>query len=243
MGENSDRELRSSNEIDWDLVGVYEHDTTSFTQGLLWHEGLLYESSGHYKQSWLRSWDLESGLVEAEVSLPDEIFAEGLVLVAEELFLLTWKERRLLRWSLPPFEYLGEMSYQEEGWGLAFDGESLIHSDGTARLRWRDPNSFQELRSVIVRREGEPQPGLNELEWAGGWVYANVWGIDEILRIDPQTGIVDGVIFLSGLLAPDERIRTDVLNGIAYREETNSFLVTGKYWPSVFEIQLRNSAD
>ncbi|MBZ0111526.1 MAG: glutaminyl-peptide cyclotransferase [Thermoanaerobaculia bacterium] len=225
-------------EIPWNLVGVYEHDPSAFTQGLLWHQDRLYESLGNYGKSALRRWDLESGLVEQQVELPKEHFAEGLVLVGDELIQLTWREGVVYRWSLPPFEKLGEWPLEGEGWGLTYDGVSLISSDGSAFLTWHDPKTFSVEKALEIHRAGRPEIGLNEMEWVNGDIYANVWGKDEIVRIDAKSGEVTGVLVIEGLLSDLERSRTDVLNGIAYRPETGTLLVTGKYWPKLFELEI-----
>jgi glutamine cyclotransferase len=225
-------------EIPWNLVGVFEHDPLAFTQGLLWHEGRLFESLGNYGRSALRRWDPESGLVEHEVALPKEHFAEGLVLVDDELVQLTWREGVVHRWSLPPFEKLGEWSLLGEGWGLAYDGDSLIRSDGSALLTWHDAKTFAVERTLEVHRSGRAQSGLNELEWVDGDLYANVWGSDEIVRIDVESGDVTGFLVIQGLLSDLERSSADVLNGIAYRPDTGTLLITGKYWPKLFELEL-----
>ncbi len=224
--------------LDWQMVGVYEHDPSSFTQGLLWHDDRLYESLGNYGRSALRVWDIESGLVEGEVPLDPAHFGEGLVLADGRLVQLTWREGVVYRWSLPDFENHPGWTIDGEGWGLAFDGERFLQTDGSSSLIVRDRQSFEILEVLQVRREGQAVEGLNELEWVDGVLWANVWNQEVLLRIDPADGQVTGVVDLTGLLPPEERAKTDVLNGIAYRPDRNTLLVTGKYWPQLFEIEL-----
>jgi len=215
---------------------VRPHDPAAFTQGLLLHQGEMYESTGQYGQSSLRRVDPESGGVLAHVPLAPDLFGEGLALVGERLIQLTWKaglalayDRRSLR-PLPSFRYAGE------GWGLAYDGTALMMSDGSDTLTFRDPTSFEIRKRLRVTLRGRPLTLLNELEWAQGRVFANVWLQDWIARIDPESGRVDGVIDASRLLTEAERSQTDVLNGIAYDRQTGRFLLTGKLWPKLFEV-------
>jgi glutamine cyclotransferase len=225
-------------ELSLHLVHTYPHDPGAFTQGLLWHQGYLYESTGQYGASELRKVELATGRVVESRQLPSDLFGEGLALVGEELFQLTWRSGVLVRWSLGSFEPLGEVRYAGEGWGLCWDGERLVMSDGTARLAFRDPGSFRVTGEVQVEAAGEPLQSLNELEWVDGAIWANVWRRDELVRIDPGSGRVTGRVDASGLLTPEERLAADVLNGIAFRRESGTFLLTGKYWPKLFEVRL-----
>lgn len=218
------------------VLAVHPHDTQAFTQGLLWHEGALYESTGLYGRSSLRKVALATGEVQRIERLPDDLFAEGLALAGDRLVQLTWQEGRALVWSLPGFQRVAEHRYRGEGWGLCSDGRRLIMSDGSDRLAFRAPLSFEETGSVRVTRDGRAVGNLNELECVDGAVWANVWGSDEILRIDPRTGKVTAVVDASGLLSPAERAATDVLNGIAWVPERRTFLITGKLWPELFEV-------
>ncbi|MDX1631639.1 MAG: glutaminyl-peptide cyclotransferase [Thermoanaerobaculia bacterium] len=221
--------------MDFRVFRSYPHDPGLYTQGLLWWDGLLYESTGRYGRSALVAWDPETGEVRDRADLPPELFGEGLARIGEELIQLTWRNGVALRWSLPPFRRIGEFAYGGEGWGLAFDGERLIMSHGSDVLTIRDPKTFEVLDRISVTRAGEPVSNLNELEAAEGWIYANVWTSEEILRIDRGTGVVTAVIDASGLLSPSEARGVDVFNGIAYRSDTETFFVTGKLWPRVFE--------
>jgi glutaminyl-peptide cyclotransferase len=218
------------------VLAAYPHDPSAYTQGLLWHEGALYESTGQYGQSRLRRVDLKSGEVLAERVLPDDVFGEGLARVDDRLVQLSWREGRAWSYTLAGFEPRAEWTYAGEGWGLCYDGARLWMSDGSDRLVQRDPITFDPLGEVPVTTGGQPASRLNELECAEGWVYANVYQSDWILRIDPQSGEVRGLIDASGLLTASERQGVDVLNGIAYNPDREVFYLTGKYWPRLFEV-------
>jgi glutaminyl-peptide cyclotransferase len=220
------------------VVAKHPHSREAFTQGLLWHEGAMYESTGRYGKSELRKVRLEDGEVLARRALDSSFFGEGLALVDDRLIQLTWRSGIALVSDLESLEQEDMLRYPGEGWGLCFDGSALVMSDGSSILELRDPDSMELLRELTVWRGDRPVPRLNELECVGDDVYANVWQSDEIVRIDPATGRVTAVIDASGLLSPVEATRADVLNGIAYRPETETFLLTGKLWPHVFEVEL-----
>jgi glutaminyl-peptide cyclotransferase len=215
---------------------TYAHDPESFTQGLVWHDGTFYESAGLYRQSDIRQVDPASGEVLRQQPVANEFFAEGLALVGERLIQITWQERTAFVYDRDSFEQVGQFSYDTEGWGLCYDGEQLVMSDGTANLYFRDPETFEIVRSVEVTISGQPQVYLNELECVGGMVYANVWQTNYIVLIDPEDGLIEGVIYVGGLLTAAERAEADVLNGIAYNPETERFYITGKKWPRLFEV-------
>lgn len=218
------------------VVAQYPHDPEAYTQGLLYFDGSLYESTGTYGGSSLRRTELESGEVSLLRPLPPDFFGEGLARVGSHLVQLTWQQGLALLFRLDDLEEEGRLSYVGEGWGLCFDGRHLIMSDGTHVLSFRDPETFAEERRLEVTRRGTPLDRLNELEWVNGSIYANVYQTDEIVRIDAESGEVRATIDAAGLLSPDERRRSEVLNGIAYRPTTETFLLTGKLWPHVFEV-------
>jgi len=222
------------------VVVTYPHDTDAYTQGLLWHDGALYESTGQYGESTVRQVELATGRVLRQAELPRHLFGEGLALVGDRLVQLTWQEGVALIWGLADLAPRGEHRYTGEGWGLCYDGRRLVMSDGSRRLTFRDPESFAVTGEVDVTVGGVPTDRLNELECVEGAVYANVWRDQEIFRIDPRDGRVTAVIDASGLLTPAERRDADVLNGIAHRAETGTFLITGKLWPKLFEVVLEN---
>ena len=225
-----------------EVVATYPHDPAAFTQGLLWHSGKLYESTGMYGTSSLREVELATGRIVRRVDLAPAEFAEGLALAGDHLFQLSYQGERGWVWDLETFTRVREFGYRGEGWGLTFDGSELIQSDGSSRLTFRSPADFSVRRELAVMRAGRPQFYLNELEWVNGELWANVWQSDEILRIDPRTGRVTGSVDASQLLSPEERRRTDVLNGIAWDSERGLFLLTGKYWPKLFAVAIRSPA-
>jgi len=240
-----------------EVLNAYPHDTGAYTQGLLLHDGTLYESAGQTGESDLRQVDLESGDVLRQVELAPTDFAEGLALVDDRLIQITWQQQIAFIYDRDTFEPLGTFSYTGEGWGLCYDGELLWMSDGTETLTARDPDTFEVVDELLITYEGyplsqvvtqrdRPLSALNELECVEGFIYANVWFTDYILRIDAASGQVTGIIGASNLLTVEEQAAlTDskaVLNGIAYNPETETFLLTGKYWPKLFEVQFKSLA-
>ena len=224
----------------YEVVKRWPHDRGAFTQGLVFREGSLIESTGLNGHSSLREVSLESGRVLKQVTLPQVYFAEGLTVVGTHAFQLTWQNRKGFVYDVDTFQAQKEFAYDGEGWGLATDGQLLILSDGTARIRFLDPVTFAPNRTVNVTREGQPLDRLNELEFIQGEIFANVWQTDDVVRIDPATGVVRGVINFSGLLAPRDRgPETDVLNGIAYDAKGDRLFITGKRWPWLFEVRLK----
>ena len=222
------------------VISVHPHDPTSYTEGLLWHNGFLYESAGLYGISNLRKVDLATGAVLQRVDDPASVFGEGLALNGDRLFQLTWKENTGYIYDLNTLNQLGTVSYDGEGWGLCFDGEYFFMSNGSASILKRDPKTFAVLNSIQVLQEGQPIQQLNELECVGNSIYANVWKTDTILRINKGSGKVTGVIDASGLLTPQEIAQAGsegVLNGIAYDPLNDVFLITGKLWPKLFEVK------
>jgi glutamine cyclotransferase len=219
------------------VIRKYPHATDAFTQGLLWHEGVMYESTGQYGQSSLRKVRLEDGKVLAQRKLGPKLFGEGLDRVGERLIQLTWRSGLAFVSDLTTLEKQETLSYRGEGWGLCYDGTALVMSDGSSMLELRDPGSMALLGEMSVLKDGRPIRQLNELECVGSEIYANIWQRDEILRIDRKSGRVTATIDASGLLSRAEARRADVLNGIAYKPESKTFLLTGKHWPHVFEVE------
>jgi len=220
------------------VVRVYPHDARAFTQGLLFLDGKLYESTGLNGRSSVRRVDLTSGQVEQESRLSVEFFGEGLARVGQRLIQLTWKNHKALVWDLATLKKESEFSYDGEGWGLCFDGRHLVMSDGSDRLTFRHPDSFAKEGELRVRLAGQPLANLNELECAGNVIYANVWQDSHIARVDAKTGEVTAWIDASGLLDPSEAAGADVLNGIAEVTSTGHLLVTGKLWPHLYEVEI-----
>jgi glutamine cyclotransferase len=224
----------------YDAVHTWPHDRDAFTQGLVFHDGKLLESTGEVGHSSLRRVELETGKVLQKIDVPTPYFAEGITVLKGKIYQLTWQHQRGFIYDLWTFNKIGEFTYSGEGWGLTNDGESLILSDGSNRLRFLDPVTFQLRRSIAVLDQRTAITNLNELEYVHGEIYANVWHQEQIARIDPQTGRVTGWIDLTGLLKPGEVSDEEaVLNGIAYDETTDRLFVTGKLWPKLFEIRLR----
>ncbi|MGQ0837006.1 glutaminyl-peptide cyclotransferase [Actinokineospora sp.] len=215
------------------------HDTTAFTQGLELVDGVLYEGTGLAGKSELRATDPETGTVERRAALPGDLFGEGITVVDDRIWQLTWQQGVAIERDRASLAERRRVGYQGEGWGLCFDapGRRLVMSDGSDKLTFRDPDTFAARGEVRVVADTGPVSKLNELECVDGTVYANVWQTDEIVRIDPASGTVTGIIDLSGLLEPHERSSTDVLNGIANLPGTDEFLVTGKLWPKMFRIR------
>ena len=221
------------------VARVLPHDPGAFTEGLFFHDGQLYESTGLEGQSDIRRVDLATGAVQQRVALPAPYFGEGTIIVGDRLYQLTWKHNRAFVYDARTFVLKDTLGYTGEGWGLTYDGESIVMSDGTARLRFLDPATFAVRRTIDVKDGMSPVSQLNELEWVKGEILANVWQSDQIARIDPRTGNVTGWIDATGLLpAGDRTPQTDVMNGIAYDARTDRLYVTGKYWPKLFEITL-----
>jgi len=220
------------------VVRSTAHDPEAFTQGLLWRDGQLFESTGRYGLSTLRQVDPTTGRVVRQVPLDSRYFGEGLALVGRRLIQLTWQRGVALVWDLGTFQQIESFTYAGEGWGLCHDGRRLVMSDGSDQLTFRDPESFAETGRIAVTSAGRPVQMLNELECVDGMVYANVWQTEEIVRIDPDSGIVTGVIDASGLL---DGPLPEVLNGIAYLPDTERFLITGKLWPRMFEVELEQA--
>ena len=224
------------------VLAKYPHDPAAFTQGLLYADGLFYESAGLYGQSTLRKVDPETGAVLLEKRLDAQYFAEGLALLEGKLYQLTWKENTGFIYDPQDFRQLGTFSYPTEGWGLTTDGSSLILSDGSATLYFLDPQTLQTTRALQVSLDGAPLDRLNELEYIRGEIYANIWYKDLIARIDPASGEVVGVIDCGSLRDGEGApAPNDVLNGIAYDARGDRLYLTGKKWPWVYEVSLRSA--
>ncbi len=220
-----------------DVLRELHHDTSAYTQGLLWWDGSLYESTGRYGESRLRRLDPATGAVEQQVAVPPAFFGEGLARAGDRLIMLTWMAERALVYDLRSFDAVRTFRYRGEGWGLCHDGDRLVMSNGSDTLTFRDPESFDPVGAVRVTLRGRPRDQLNELECVDGAVYANVWQEEFIVRIDPASGRVTHQIDASGLLTRDEARGVDVLNGIAYQPDDGTFYITGKWWPKMFEVR------
>lgn len=220
-----------------EVVNVYPTDPEAFTQGLLHHGGLLYESTGLRGKSSLREVDLRTGEILRRVPLAPQYFGEGLARIGGLLYQITWRENTAFVWDLETFQQVGQFEYDGDGWGLTHDGEFLIMTTGTHELFFRDPDTFEIVDVVPVTFNGRPLRGINEMDYVDGTLWANLILQDYIVGIDPTRGIVTDIVDCTGLLAPDVREKVDVLNGIAWNEESETFYITGKLWPSLFEVR------
>ena len=216
------------------------HDVASYTQGLFFEDGVLYEAAGQYGESSLREVDLRTGKVLRRLNFDGHYFVEGACALRGRLYVLTWQEHECLVFDLASWDKLGTLRYTGEGWGLTTDGKNLIMSDGSNVIRFRDPKTFQVLREIKVKINGRDLEYLNELEYIDGKIWANVYGTDAIVIIDPASGVVTATVDCSGLLPSSLRKpSTDVFNGIAYNPANGGIYVTGKYWPRLYRISIK----
>jgi glutaminyl-peptide cyclotransferase len=220
------------------VIATFPHDTTAFTQGLVFADGALYESTGLNGESTLRRVDLQTGKTLQRIDIPKQYFAEGLALVGDELLQLTWQHKLGFVYDRRTFKQKRTFTYSTEGWGIAYDGTSrLVMSDGSDRLTFLDPKTLKPLKTMRVQDGARPVPNLNELEWIEGEIWANVWQTDRIARINPRTGDVNAWIDLSSLFPRAQRMPpADELNGIAYDKATRRIFITGKKWPRLYQI-------
>lgn len=220
------------------VVQRYPHDAGAFTQGLQWFEGKLYEGTGRYGSSSLRRVDLQSGVVELRTDLSEKFFGEGITILGDKIYQLTWENRVCFVYDLKTFDRVATLSYAGQGWGLTTDGKHLIMSDGSAQITFVDPENFRVVRKVVAHWGKEKVHSLNELEYVEGEIWANIWQQDRIVRLSPKDGEVLGMINLAGIYPRSVGDQERVLNGIAYDETSKKLYVTGKYWPQLFEIKL-----
>lgn len=224
----------------YEVVNVWPHDRTAFTEGLVYLQGILLESTGLNGRSTLRKVELQTGRVIEQVTLSSRYFGEGMTVLGGKVYQLTWQNQTGFVYDLESLKLEQEFAYTGEGWGLTTDGRSLIMSDGTNEIRFIDPVTFKVTRTIGVLDHGVPLKQLNELEYIKGELFANVWQTQSVVRIDPATGVIRGMIDFSGLLAPgDYAAGPDVLNGIAYDATGDRIFVTGKNWPKLFEVRLK----
>jgi len=235
-------------EYGYDVVHVYPHDRNAFTEGLFYLNGFLYEGTGMTGQSSVRKVKLETGEVLQQIEIPEVYFGEGIIKWKDKLYEMTYKHEVGFIYDFATLKKTGEFHYPGQGWSFTTDGKQ-IYMDGSRdvnadasnpEIRILDPESLKEIGVIPVTDEGRPVENLNELEWVKGEIYANVWQTDQVVRIDPATGTVVGVIDFAGLLRPEDRAPdTDVLNGIAYDEANDRLYITGKCWPKLFEVRLK----
>lgn len=225
--------------LTYKVIAVYPHDRNAFTQGLIYEDGLLYEGTGIYGRSTVRRVALFTGQVLASRDLPAQFFGEGITIFKHRIIQLTWQSGVGFVYDQESLELIRQFSYPTEGWGITHDGQRLIMSDGSSILYFLDPESFKEIGRIEVHDEHGPVWQLNELEYIQGEIYANIWRTDRLAKINPTNGQITAWINLEGLLSPQDRfIPVDVLNGIAFDQQSQHLLVTGKLWPKLFEIEL-----
>ena len=223
----------------YNILNTYPHNINSFTQGLVYHEGYLFEGTGKNGQSNLSKINLEDGEVLMSKNMSQRYFGEGIEIVGDKIYQLTWQSHLVFVHDKTTFESIESHYNATQGWGLAYDGSHLILSDGTATLQFMDPETFAPLRKVEVKLAGNAINQLNELEYINGEIWANVWQTDFILRIDPQSGEVNSIVDLTGLSEQTQLGSSEaVLNGIAWDAEAERLFVTGKHWAHLFEIEL-----
>ncbi len=226
-------------QIVFKVLNSFPHDPTAFTQGFAYRDGFLYESTGLYGESSLRRTNPATGEVTAKINLSPKFFGEGLTILGDSIYQLTWKSGQGFIYDRKTLGRKGSFTYSTEGWGLTDDGTSLIMSDGTEKLYFLSPRNFKVTKVLRVREGGSPVRMLNELEYAGGKIYCNIWRSDDIVAVNPETGVVERRISLGELrkrLSLPER--AEALNGIAWKSASDTFLVTGKRWSEVFEIEI-----
>lgn len=243
--EVTDDKLKQGNppspkSISYSILKAYPHDTSSFTQGLLIYKGELYEGTGEWGKSHLLKVDLNSGKILKSVSLDAKYFGEGVTILNDTIYQLTWQEKTVFAYTLKDFKKVREFSFNAQGWGLTNDGKDLIASDGTSSLYYYNPSTFQLQRTQSVTEGGSLAFNLNELEFINGYIYANQWQYPYIFKIDPSSGNIVGKIDLTDVW---ERVKAkdplaDVPNGIAYDSTNKKIYITGKRWPELYEIQL-----
>lgn len=220
------------------ILETLPHNTDSFTQGLLYYQGMLYESTGLYGQSSLQQLDARTGSVQKTLAVPS-VFAEGLARWQNRLIQLTWQHNTAFIYTISDFSPVGTFHYDTEGWGLTADRHHLIMSDGSNVLTFRDPFSFTVERTLHVTFQGEPVRRINELEYIDGLIYANIWYQDHIVQIDPGSGEIVGIVDATPLINMQPHLDAEsVLNGIAYNPDTKTIYLTGKKWPKIFEVTL-----
>jgi glutamine cyclotransferase len=223
--------------LDYQILTSYEHDPQAFTQGLEIYKNQLYEGTGLYGRSSLRKVELESGQLLKKLELDQKYFGEGITILNDKIYQLSWKENTAFVYDLN-FKLIKTFSYQGEGWGLANNGQHLIMSNGSEYLFFRDPKTFALIKKIEIRNGDQKIKNINELEYQAGIIYANIWQTDYIIKINAENGTVEAFLDLKGILKTDYEGEIDVLNGIAYDPQENNFLVTGKLWPKIYRIKI-----
>jgi glutamine cyclotransferase len=230
---------KSPDHLGYQILSVRAHDADAYTQGLQLTNGRLFESTGLYGESTVRELEPATGKILRKRPLANTVFGEGLAVIGNEMWVLTWKENTVYVFEPDTFKLIRSHTYSGEGWGLTTDGSQLIMSDGTSTLKFISPKDFSVVRTVEVKDGERPIKNLNELEWINGEIFANVYTTEKMVRISPKDGRVTGWLDFTGLRNQlTQPNRAEVLNGIAYDPKTGHLLVTGKYWPQMFEIRV-----
>lgn len=227
--------------LQYNVVKVYPHDTTSFTEGLLWFNNTLYEGTGNKGESKLMKIDINTGKASQEVKLDAKYFGEGISILNNKVYQLTWQEHKAFVYDLNTFKKIQEFDWPYEGWGMTHDGKNLIIGTGSNSLYYVDPNTFKILKTVGISDNNGPVANINELEYVNGFIYANIYQTKYIIKINPETGTVVGKLDLDSIMEKNGvkyYDTADVLNGIAYDSAKNSFYITGKNWPALFEVKI-----
>lgn len=238
--------LPPPNRLNYQIIRSYPHDTGSFTQGLLIYKGALYESTGNPENvpnngAWIGKVNLQTGIAEKKALLPADYFGEGITILNDKVYRLTWQNQKAFVYQFPDMKTLQEFFYPGEGWGITHDGKQLIISNGSNLLSFRNPDNFKETKSLSVQDNGGMKNNLNELEFIDGAVFANVWQTRQILKIDTATGNVTGILDLSELIQKYPELNappSDVLNGIAWDSTARELYITGKKWPKIFVLKV-----
>ena len=227
----------------YDLIKVYSHDPKAYTQGLLYHDGFMYEGTGQYGESSIRKIDMKTGNILSVLSIDSQLFGEGITIFGDKIYQITWRSRKGFIYDLKTFSLESTFHYNSEGWGITTAGDHLIMSDGSNKLYHIAPSTFNIIKEVEVYDHNGKVEQLNELEYIDGLVWANVWLTDRIVAIDPESGVVKAELDMTGLLPPADKAKTDdkddVLNGIAWNPQKQTFYLTGKRWPKMFEIKVK----
>ena len=227
--------------LNYSIVKIHPHDTSFFTQGLIWHNNALYEGTGLYGESRLMKVDIESGKHKQKIDLTKEYFGEGITILNDKIYQLTWQEHKVFVYDLNTFKKIKEFDWNMEGWGLTHNGKQLIVSTGSSNIYFVNPETFAIERTLGVYDNNGYLDSINELEFINGSLYANVYDRHWVAKINPESGMVEGRIDLTDVLQKTNQPiaeNTDILNGIAYNATTNSFYITGKKWPALYEIKL-----
>lgn len=233
-------EKPSAPAINYSVVNSFPHDTTAFTEGLMIHEGQLYESTGD-KESWIGIVNIKNGTTQRKVELDKKYFGEGMTILNNKVYYLTYRHKTGFVYDFKTFKEIGQFNYDGEGWGMTTDNKNVIMSDGTEKIYFLDTVTLKPVKTLTVTNNGEPLKGINELEFINGYIFANVWQTSTVVKIDINTGAVTGLLDLTPLTnqARELSSKVDVLNGIAWHPETKLLLVTGKFWPYIYVLKLK----